>query len=63
MSFGYIYAVEQRQYDHPLDGTQLVALVDLITLAFPKVSYVSFPNVHIALRIYLSTAISSCNGK
>jgi len=43
--------------------TGLVALVDLITLAFLKVSYISFPNVHIALRIYLSMAISKCSGE
>jgi len=26
MSFGYIYTVDLRYHDHPLDGTQLVVL-------------------------------------
>jgi len=28
-----------------------------------KVSSISFPNVHIAVRIYLSIAISNCSGE
>jgi len=46
-----------------VSGAGVVALVDLITLAFLKVSYISFPNVHNALRIYLSVATSNCSGE
>jgi len=41
----------------------VVALVDLITLAFLKVVRISFPNVHMAIRIYLSMAILNCSGE
>ena len=44
-------------------GAGVVALVDLNTLAFLKVSRISFPNFHTALRIYLSTATSNCSGE
>ena len=37
--------------------------MDLTTLAFPKVLCISFPNVHLAIRIYLSMAILNCSGE
>ena len=46
-----------------VSSARVVMLVDLITSAFQKVSCVSFPNVNIALRIYLPTAISNCSGE
>jgi len=68
MSFGYICSgtpltrpsTGRRSVGH-VSGAGVVALVDLIALAFLNVSCISFPNVHIALRIYLSMAISNCS--
>jgi len=44
-------------------GGGVVVLVNLITLAFLKDSCITFPNVHIALRIYLSMATPNCSGE
>ena len=70
MSFGYIYS--GTPLARPTTGPHwigrisragVVALVDLITLAFLKVSCIGFPNVHTAVRIYLSITISNCAGE
>jgi len=72
MSFGYIYICSGTPLSRPptgrhsagrVSGAGVVALVHLIKLAFLKVSCNSFPNVHIAVRIYLSIAISNCSGE
>ena len=69
MSFGYICSgtplappATGRHWIGRVSGAGVVALVDII-LAFLKVSCISFPNVHIAVRIYLSMAISNCSGE
>jgi len=74
MSFGYIYIYiysgtpltrppTGRHWIGRASGAGVVALVDLITLAFLKVSCISFPNVHMAIRISLSMAILNCSGE
>ena len=70
MSFGYTYSETPlaRPPAGPhwigrISGAGVVALVAFITLAILKVSCISFPHVHIAVRIYLSTAISNCRGE
>jgi len=50
-----------RHWIGRVNGARVVALVDFITLAFLKVSCISFPNVHITVRIYLSMTI--CGGE
>jgi len=45
-----------------VSGMGVVALVDLITPAYLRISCISFPNVHIVLHIYLSMARSNCSG-
>jgi len=61
-----------RHWIGRVGGAGVVTLVDLTTLAFLKVSCISFPaflnvscisfpNIHIAVRIYLSMAISNCS--
>jgi len=52
-----------RHWIGRVSGAGVVAFVDLITLAFLKVSCMSFPNVHVAVRIYLSMAMSNCSGE
>jgi len=42
-------------------GAGVVGLVDLGTLAFLKVSYISFPKVHMAVRIHLSMTKPNCS--